>query len=133
MSRFKIVRCAEWGLLIWDAACRDHNVGVAIATDRGLVVPCIKQVQTLSIMEIAEALNTVKSKAVNAQLSKAELSGTTITLSNIGVIGGTYATPLVNPPEIAICALGRLRKSLEPMGDGEAQVCCKQACMHEPR
>lgn len=97
-------------------------MGVAIATDSGLVVPCIKQVQTLSILEIAEVLHSLKSKAVSSRLDTAELSGTTITLSNIGVIGGTYATPLVNPPQIAICALGRLQKTVEPAGDGEAQV-----------
>lgn len=97
-------------------------MGVAISTDRGLVVPCIKQVQTLSILEIAAALNALKIKANSSQLGTDELSGTTITLSNIGVIGGTYATPLVNPPQIVICALGTLRRTLEPVGNSEAQV-----------
>jgi pyruvate/2-oxoglutarate dehydrogenase complex dihydrolipoamide acyltransferase (E2) component len=88
------------------------------------VVPNIKRAQMLSIAEILDQLAVLKRKAVENHLSQDELSQTTITLSNVGVIGGTYAGPLVNPPELAICALGRMRKTLEPSESG------LQVCMH---
>lgn len=83
------------------------NIGVAIATEHGLVVPNIKDVDSHSIVTLANELLRLQKAAKANKLSPADLSGTTFTLTNIGSIGGTYALPLINPPEVAIMAFGR--------------------------
>lgn len=77
------------------------NMGVAVATPLGLVVPNIKDVGARSIAEIAQELVRLQAAAVVNQLRPEDLAGGTFTLSNIGTVGGTYATPLVNPPEVS--------------------------------
>ena len=104
------------------AICRDHNVGIAIATEKGLVVPCIRAVQDLSVYDIATCLHELKQKAHHSHLQPEDLADTSITLSNIGVIGGQYATPIVNAPQLAICALGRLRKGFVFSSDDQPEV-----------
>lgn len=78
--------------------------------------------QNLSLSEISAQLNVLKEKAHNAQLQPDDLSDTSITLSNVGVIGGRYATPIVNSPQLAICALGRMRKGFVFNTDDQAEV-----------
>uniref|UniRef100_A0A1D1ZCA6 Dihydrolipoamide acetyltransferase component of pyruvate dehydrogenase complex n=1 Tax=Anthurium amnicola TaxID=1678845 RepID=A0A1D1ZCA6_9ARAE len=87
-----------------------HNVGVAMATPFGLVVPNIKKVQSLSILQITKELSRLQQMAVNNRLNSEDISGGTITLSNIGAIGGKIGSPLLNLPEAAIVALGRIQK-----------------------
>ena len=86
------------------------NIGVAVATPLGLVVPNIKHVEHLSIAEIAREISRLQGAAMANQLKQEDVSGATFTISNIGVVGGTYATPLINPPEVAIMALGKIQK-----------------------
>jgi len=86
------------------------NIGVAVATPLGLVVPNIKHVEQLSIAEIAREISHLQTVAINNQLTPEEVTGATFTISNIGVMGGTYATPLINSPEVAIMALGKIQK-----------------------
>ncbi|KAG2427447.1 hypothetical protein HXX76_012383 [Chlamydomonas incerta] len=86
-----------------------HNIGVAMATPSGLVVPNIKQVQRKSLAQVAAELSLLQQLAAAGKLPAEALAGGTISVSNIGTIGGTYATPLVSPPEVAIVALGRLQ------------------------
>lgn len=88
----------------------DHNVGLAIDSKIGLLVPNIKQVQDKSIEQIAVELNTLIDKAREGRLSNSDLSGGTISISNIGAIGGTTATPVINKPEVAIVALGKTQQ-----------------------
>ena len=80
-----------------------------MATPNGLVVPSIKGCHLLSISEIAEELGRLRLLAASNSLTQADLSGGTITISNIGAIGGTYAGPLINTPQLAIVAVGRIR------------------------
>ncbi|XP_047336556.1 lipoamide acyltransferase component of branched-chain alpha-keto acid dehydrogenase complex, mitochondrial-like [Impatiens glandulifera] len=87
-----------------------HNVGVAMATEHGLVVPNIKRVQSLSILEITKELSRLQRLAGSNKLSHDDISGGTITLSNIGAIGGKFGSPLVNVPEVSIIAIGRAKK-----------------------
>jgi len=89
---------------------RAHNVGVAMATPRGLVVPNVKNVQRLSIQEVHAELGRLREKALSGTLPAEDLAGGTITISNIGAIGGTYAAPLLKLPEVAIVALGKSQK-----------------------
>ncbi|GAX86358.1 hypothetical protein CEUSTIGMA_g13770.t1 [Chlamydomonas eustigma] len=95
-----------------DSVCvhSDHNIGVAIASPNGLVVPNIKQVQNLSLQDVASELHRLQTLAAANQLGPADVLGGTITVSNIGSVGGLFASPLVNAPEVAIVALGRTQK-----------------------
>lgn len=87
-----------------------HNIGVAMATAQGLVVPSIKKVQSLSILEITKELSRLHEMALHNRLSTNDITGGTITLSNIGAIGGKFGSPVLNLPEVAIIALGRIQK-----------------------
>ena len=77
-----------------------HNIGIAMDTPRGLMVPNIKNVQHLSILQIASELNRLAALGQEAKLGSADLQGGTFTLSNIGAIGGTYASPILVVPEV---------------------------------
>ncbi|XP_027251384.1 lipoamide acyltransferase component of branched-chain alpha-keto acid dehydrogenase complex, mitochondrial isoform X2 [Cricetulus griseus] len=85
-----------------------HNIGIAMDTELGLIVPNVKNVQVRSVFEIAMELNRLQKLGSSGQLSTTDLTGGTFTLSNIGSIGGTYAKPVILPPEVAIGALGAI-------------------------
>jgi pyruvate dehydrogenase E2 component (dihydrolipoamide acetyltransferase) len=85
------------------------NVGIAVDTPRGLVVPALRGADRLSIAEIARQLADIARRARNAQFAMEELRGGTFTISNLGAIGGAYSTPIINHPEVAILLLGRSR------------------------
>ena len=95
-----------------------HNIGVAMATEHGLVVPNIKNVQSLSLLEITKEMSRLQHLATNNKLSPEDVTGGTITLSNIGAIGGKFGSPLLNLPEVAIIALGRIEKVPKFKEDG---------------
>jgi len=86
-----------------------HNIGVAMDTPKGLVVPVIKHVQSKSIFAIAAELSTLQGMATAGTLTESHLQGGTFTLSNIGSIGGTYAVPVLVVPQVAIGAMGRMQ------------------------
>lgn len=93
---------------------KDHNIGIAMDTPRGLIVPVIKQCQNKSLPELAEELKHLKASVMDGVggLSANDLKGATFTLSNVGAIGGggTYMSPIVTPPQVAIGALGQIRR-----------------------
>lgn len=86
------------------------NIGIAVDTDRGLVVPVMKDADKMGIPEIARALAAMAGKVRSGDFSVSELRGGTFTISNLGAIGGQYSTPIVNVPEVAILLVGRSRK-----------------------
>lgn len=86
------------------------NIGVAVDTDRGLVVPALRAANEKSIAEIAKDLGGIAEQARENKFSLEDLRGSTFTISNLGAIGGTYSTPIVNVPEVAILLVGRARK-----------------------
>lgn len=88
----------------------DHNIGMAVDSKIGLVVPNIKQVQNLSLLEVAKEANRLVEQARDGKLGQNDLKGGTISISNIGVLGGTVAVPVINKPEAAIVALGKMQK-----------------------
>ncbi len=85
----------------------DHHVGVAVDTDAGLLVPVLRHCQRRSLLDIAAELERLTRAARAGRLTPAELQGATITLSNIGALGGVVSSPIVSPPQVAIVALGR--------------------------
>ena len=87
----------------------NHNIGVAMDTPTGLVVPVLRAVQNKSIFEIAQELSSLQERAVNGKLTEKDFQGGTFSLSNIGSIGGTYATPVLVVPQVAIGAIGRMQ------------------------
>lgn len=87
-----------------------HNIGMAIDSKIGLLVPNIKNVQTLSLFEVAQECERIISAAREGKLSNMDLSNGTISISNIGALGGMTATPVINKPEVAIVALGKTQK-----------------------
>lgn len=86
-----------------------YHIGVAVDTDRGLLVPVIRDVDKKSIRELAGELNEVAEKARNRKLGPDDLKGGTFTISNLGGIGGVGFTPIVNWPEVAILGMSRAR------------------------
>ena len=84
------------------------NIGIAVNTDRGLVVPVIKDVNNKSIKSIAKELTILISKAKNKRLTIEDMSGGSITISSLGNIGGKFFTPIINPPEVAILGISKI-------------------------
>ncbi len=101
-----------------------HNIGMAVDSKIGLLVPNIKAVQDLSIVGVAQEVNRLTDSARAGRIAQSDLKGGTITISNIGAIGGTIATPIINKPEVAIVALGKLQKL--PRFDENGQVVARQ-------
>lgn len=85
------------------------NMGIAVDTPRGLVVPVMRDADRLSIVQIAAQLAQIAARARAAQFAVEELRGGTFTISNLGAVGGAYSTPIINHPETAILLLGRSR------------------------
>ena len=87
-----------------------YNVGIAVDTDDGLLVPVIRDADRLSIFEIAQTLNEISVKSRERKLKLEDLKDGTITITNYGSIGGLYAVPVINYPQSAILGLGRIFK-----------------------
>lgn len=97
-----------------------HHIGIAMDTPSGLVVPNVKNVESKSILEVAADLNRLQELGMAGQLSSADLTGTTFTLSNIGTVGGTYAKPIIVQPMVCIGAVGQIK--LLPRFDKEENL-----------
>jgi 2-oxoisovalerate dehydrogenase E2 component (dihydrolipoyl transacylase) len=87
----------------------DHNIGIAVDSKIGLLVPNIKSCQSKNIVDVANELTRLTESAREGRVPPEDLKGGTISISNIGAIGGTIATPIINKPEVAIVALGKLQ------------------------
>jgi len=98
-----------------------HNIGIAMDTPRGLLVLNIKNVQNLSVLEIAAELARLQELGKQGKLGQADLQGGTITLSNIGTIGGTYCRPVLVVPEVCIGALGKFTQTATFDSKGNVQ------------
>lgn len=84
-----------------------HNFGVAVDTPSGLLVPVIRDVQNLSIAQIAQQLRALSEKARNGKLAPGDFSGASFTISNIGSVGGGVVAPIISEPQVAILGVGR--------------------------
>jgi len=99
---------------------RDYiNIGIAVDTERGLVVPPLRSAEQMTIPDIARGLARIAENARNNAFSIEDLRGGTFSISNLGAIGGTYSTPIINVPEVAILLVGRSRKMPVVMDNDE--------------
>ena len=94
-----------------------YNVGIAVDTPEGLVVPVFKEVDRKGVEELSKELGAVSKKARDGKLAPTDMQGGTFTISSLGGIGGTDFTPIVNAPEVAI--LGVVRSKMSPVWDGK--------------
>jgi len=95
------------------------DLGIAVALEWGLIVPVVKQAETLSFVELAKAMADLAERARTKKLKPEEASGSTFTLTNSGVFGGEFGTPIINQPESAILAIGGLKKEAVVLTDAE--------------
>ena len=104
-----------------------YNVGIAVATDAGLMVPVVSDVDQKGILQLASEVNELAERARERKITPEEMQGGTFTITNFGAIGGEYATPIVNHPETAILGLGAIEKRpvVDATGDGDSEVVAK--------
>ena len=101
---------------VFDAAAEEvvrrgeYHLGVAVATDAGLMVPVVRDVDRKGAVEIASELGGLVERAREREIAREEMQGSTFTLTNFGAIGGEYATPIINYPEVAILGLGAIEQ-----------------------
>ncbi len=95
------------------------NLGIAVALEWGLIVPVVKQAESASFLALARAINDLAARARSKKLLPEEVQGSTFTLTNSGVFGGEFGTPIINQPESAILAIGGLRKEPVVLTDAE--------------
>src|SRR5438552_511031 len=103
---------------------RDINLGMAVALDWGLIVPVIKRADDLSISGLARAANDLADRARTKQLKPDEVAGGTFTITNPGVFGCLFGTPIINQPQVAILGVGKIEKRAKVLtsADGEDYV-----------
>lgn len=97
---------------------RYYNIGVAVDTPDGLVVPVIRDVDRKGVLELSQELATVSARMREGKIMPTDITGGTFSISSLGGIGGTTFTPIVNAPEVAI--LGAMRAKMQPIWDGAA-------------
>ena len=95
----------------WQIIYKEYiNIGIAVDTERGLIVPVTRDADRLTLRGIAAALSTIADRVRLNQFAIEDLRGGTFTITNVGALGGTFSTPIINYPEVAILGLGRSRK-----------------------
>lgn len=100
---------------------RYYNIGIAVDTPDGLMVPVIKDADRKSIMELARETERLAEEARTRKIKLPDLKGNTFTITNIGSIGGIFSTPIINPPDVAILGIHRIR-DMPVVIDGEIKV-----------
>lgn len=100
----------------------EYNIGIAAATEAGLTVPVVKQVDRLPVRQLAQEISRLGEAARTGRLKMEELTGGTFTITSLGQTGGLFATPIINHPEVAIMGVHRMRKRPVVEGDGDQIV-----------
>ncbi len=102
----------------------EYNIGIAVATDDGLVVPVIRNADRLSLVELAHEIVRLSDAARARRLAPTDLGGGTFTITSLGQTGGLFATPIINHPEVAIMGVHRMRK--RPVVDDDGQIVVRE-------
>jgi 2-oxoisovalerate dehydrogenase E2 component (dihydrolipoyl transacylase) len=101
---------------------RYYHIGIAVATERGLIVPVVQDADRKSLLELAREIALLSQKAREGRLAPEEVSGSTFTITNIGSVGATLSFPIINVPEAAILGVHSIRKRPWVMPDGSIQA-----------
>jgi len=101
---------------------RYYHIGIAVATERGLIVPVVRDADRKSLLELAQEIALLSQKAREGRLAPEEVSGSTFTITNIGSVGATLSFPIINVPEAAILGVHSIRKRPWVMPDGSIQA-----------
>lgn len=96
----------------------EQNVGIAVDVDAGLVTPVLRDLESKSLEETAQKRRELVEMAQNGEYSMSDLRGGTFTVTNLGVLGVDSFTPVINPPEVAILGISRMRERARPAEDG---------------
>jgi pyruvate dehydrogenase E2 component (dihydrolipoamide acetyltransferase) len=99
-----------------------YNIGVATATEAGLMVPVVEDVDRKGMLQIASEVNELANKARDRSISREEMQGGTFSITNFGAIGGEYATPIINYPETAILGLGAIKDRPRVVDSGTSET-----------
>jgi pyruvate dehydrogenase E2 component (dihydrolipoamide acetyltransferase) len=86
-----------------------YHMGIAVDTEDGLIVPVVRDVDTKTIIQLSKEMQDLASRTRERKVSPDELKGSTFTITNIGTLGGVYATPVLNWPEVGILGLGKIQ------------------------
>lgn len=118
IKKFPVVNSSVSG----DSIIYHHaiNVGVAVALDWGLIVPVIKNTEEKNLLGIGRAVNDLAERARNKQLKPDEVAGGTFTITNPGIYGGLFGTPIINQPQVAILGVGTIEKRPAVINDAIA-------------
>jgi len=100
---------------------RYYHIGVAVDTENGLMVPVIRNVDSKSVLQLAAEIGDLAQRARERKLTLADMQGGAFTITNLGGIGGTYFTPIVNYPEVAILGMSRTSQQMVVI-DGKPEV-----------
>ncbi|HNN51009.1 MAG TPA: dihydrolipoamide acetyltransferase family protein, partial [Pseudomonadota bacterium] len=100
---------------------KQYNIGVAAATDSGLIVPVLRNADKMSLFQIASELEPLAERARTGKASRDELTGSTFTISSLGKLGGVLATPIINFPEVAILGVHKIKET-PAVRDGQIVV-----------
>jgi pyruvate dehydrogenase E2 component (dihydrolipoamide acetyltransferase) len=99
-----------------------YNIGFAVDTEAGLMVPVLKRSEQKNLMTLAKEMQELAEVARSRKINIMDMQGGSITVTNIGSLGGLYATPIIRPPEVAILGLGKIYDKLVPGKDGKPEV-----------
>lgn len=126
IKRFRIVNAQVSGDQIVYKG--DINLGMAVALDWGLIVPVIKKADTLSLSQLAAAANDLADRSRAKKLNPEEVNGGTFTITNPGVFGGLFGTPIINQPQVAILCIGTIEKRPKVVTslDGDDSIAIRQ-------
>jgi pyruvate dehydrogenase E2 component (dihydrolipoamide acetyltransferase) len=103
------------------------NVGIAVDTERGLLVPVLRGVDRKNIVQLAVELGEISKKAREGKIAPDDLQGGTFTITNLGAIGGSFFTPIINAPEVAILGVGRA--AMESVCNRKDETCAPRLMM----
>ena len=99
-----------------------YNIGFAVDTEAGLMVPVLKRSEQKTLMTLAKEMQDLAEAARSRKINIMDMQGGSITITNIGSLGGLYATPIIRPPEVAILGLGKIYDKIVPGKDGKPEV-----------
>ncbi|HEY59544.1 MAG TPA: 2-oxo acid dehydrogenase subunit E2 [Anaerolineae bacterium] len=101
----------------------DHvHIALAVDTERGLLAPVIKDADCMSVRELSRQRNTIVERAIHGEINLSELRGGTFTVTNLGTMGIDHFTPIINPPQVAILAIGRIK---EVPAEYQGKICLR--------